>query len=443
MPELLYGWGRTAPTTATVVPGEALGEVLAARPSRGVLARGLGRAYGDAAQNAGGTVVAMTSAPSPPPSVDAGGVVTASASTSFEELLRFLVPRGWFVPVTPGTRHVTVGGAVAADVHGKNHPAAGSWMNHVVAVDVAGPDGTVRTLTPDADPDAFWATGGGMGLTGVVTRCRFRAVAIETSRMVVDTARLPDLDAVLATMAASTSRYGVAWLDASATGPALGRGVVTTGDHAPHHAVNRAGSDDVLAYRSRPPVPAPALGLVGRRSVAALNGLRYRRAPIRRTGQVQTIDSFFYPLDAIAGWNRLYGRRGLIQWQCAVPTGAELVLDAVLERLRRGGASSFVTVLKRFGAGNAGPLSFPIAGWTLAVDLPAAPELAPVLDALDRLVAGAGGRIYLAKDARLAPELLETMYPRLAEWRAVRERLDPGGALQSDLGRRLGLVALR
>jgi decaprenylphospho-beta-D-ribofuranose 2-oxidase len=225
---LLTGWGRTSPTAATVVPASSLGATLAVPPERGVLARGLGRAYGDAAQNAGGTVVDMTAPAPAEPVLDAAtGVVTASGGTTFDQLLRFLVPRGWFVPVTPGTRHVTVGGAVAADVHGKNHVADGSWMDHVAAIDLALAGGDRRRLTPD--DDAFWATGGGLGLTGVVTACSFRAVPIETSRMLVNTVRLSDLDAVLDAMATSTARYQVAWLDGSARGGALGRGILHDG----------------------------------------------------------------------------------------------------------------------------------------------------------------------------------------------------------------------
>ncbi len=437
MPELLCGWGRTAPTAATVVDASVLDSVLVDPPARGVIARGGGRAYGDAAQNAGGSVIAMTAGSPVEPALDAAtGIVTATGATTIGELLRFLLPRGLFVPVTPGTSHVTVGGAVAADVHGKNHTADGSWMDHVTAIDLAVPGGEVHTLGPT--DDAFWATGGGMGLTGVVTSCSFRAVPVTTSRMLVDTTRAPDLEAVLAALATSTARYRVAWLDASASGAALGRGVVTVADHAPRSAI--AGDDDPLAYRPRAFGAVPPIAVVGRRSIPLLNELRYRAAPTRRTGAVHTIASFFHPLDAVAGWNRLYGRRGFVQWQCAVPDRAEASLATVLETLARAGAHSHVTVLKRFGAGNAGPLSFPTAGWTLAVDLPATPSLAPALDGLDRVVADAGGRIYLAKDARLDPVLVATMYPRLDEWRAVRDGLDPGGVLQSDLGRRLALL---
>jgi decaprenylphospho-beta-D-ribofuranose 2-oxidase len=209
------------------------------------------------------------------------------------------------------------------------------------------------------------------------------------------------------------------------------------------HASRSDSQRDPLAYAPRSLRRVPPVAAVGRRSINVQNELRYRAAPLRRVGEEQTISAFFHPLDAVSGWNRLYGRGGFVQWQCAVPDGTEAVVATVLTALQRAGAASYVTVLKRFGAGNAGPLSFPIAGWTLAVDLPAAPSLGPTLDALDGVVAEAGGRIYLAKDARLDPALVATMYPRLDEWRAVRDRLDPTGALQSDLGRRLALIGAR
>jgi decaprenylphospho-beta-D-ribofuranose 2-oxidase len=448
-PRILSGWGRTAPTAAARVvdvhDDADVKDALADPPPRGVIARGLGRSYGDAAQNAGGVVLDMVG-DAPPVVLDpVGGLVTASGGTSLDELMRELLPRGFFVPVTPGTRHVTVGGAVAADIHGKNHHVDGSWMDHVTSVTLALPGGEERVVGPEVDADAFWATAGGMGLTGVVTSCTFRTIPVETSRMVVDTTRLPDLDAALAAMADTDApfRYTVAWLDVLASGRSLGRSVLTCADHAPLDAVGgdpmAARAFNPRAIAATPPVVPP--GLLNRFSIRAFNELWFRRAPAHRTGELQSISAYFHPLDLVRDWNRLYGRRGFVQWQFVVPDDATTTLRTVIERLNRAGAASFLTVLKRFGPGNAGPLSFPAAGWTLALDIPAATGgLAEVLDGLDRLVVDAGGRIYLAKDSRVAPELVAAMYPRLAEWRAVRDRLDPRGDLQSDLGRRLGLV---
>jgi decaprenylphospho-beta-D-ribofuranose 2-oxidase len=446
---LLTGWGGTAPTAAArVVAVRDDADVkgaLADPPGRGVIARGLGRSYGDAAQNAGGVVLDMAASSSVIALDAATGLVTASGGTSLDALMRDLLPRRFFVPVTPGTRHVTVGGAVAADIHGKNHHVDGSWMNHVTSLTLALPGGEERVVSPTLGADVFWATAGGMGLTGVVTSCTFRAIPVETSRLVVDTTRLPNLDAVLAAMADTDTRYRytVAWLDVLASGRSLGRSVLTCGDHAPLDAVGgdpvAARAFDPKALVGAPPVVPP--GMLNRLSIRAFNELWFRRAPAHRTGEVQTIGAFFHPLDLVRDWNRLYGRRGFVQWQFVVPDDATATLRTILERLSAAGAASFLTVLKRFGPANPGPLSFPSPGWTLALDIPAGTTgLAEVLDGLDRLVVDAGGRIYLAKDSRVAPELVAAMYPRLHEWRSVRDAIDPHGDLQSDLGRRLGLV---
>jgi decaprenylphospho-beta-D-ribofuranose 2-oxidase len=448
-PTLLTGWGRTAPSAAVLVPAATDADVktaLTSPPPRGVLARGLGRAYGDAAQNGGGVVLDMT-AGEPLVSLDpATGLVTATGGTSLEHVIRTSLPQGWFVPVTPGTRYVTVGGAVAGDIHGKNHHVDGSWMRHVRSLTLGLPGGEERVVGPDQDADVFWATAGGMGLTGVVTSCTFRATAVETSRMMVDTTRLPDLDAVLAAMldADARYRYSVAWVDVLARGGSLGRSVLTAGDHAPLSALDSAiDADEARAFDPKTRVSVPPVvpnGVLNRLSLRAFNELWFRKTPARRTGELQTITQFFHPLDMVREWNRIYGRRGFVQWQCVLPDGSEGDLRTVLERLGAARAASFVTVLKRFGPGDPGPLSFPAPGWTLAVDIAATvPGLAVLLDGLDRVVADAGGRIYLAKDSRMAPELLPVMYPRLDEWRAIRDGLDPEGTLQSDLGRRLGL----
>jgi decaprenylphospho-beta-D-ribofuranose 2-oxidase len=452
-PRLLTGWGRTAPTAAARVIGAThdadVKDALADPPRRGVIPRGLGRSYGDAAQNAGGVVLDMAGGPAAISLDPATGLATASGGTSLDAVMRYLLPRGFFVPVTPGTRHVTVGGAVAADIHGKNHHVDGSWMDHVTSLTLALPGGEERVVGPTGtDADVFWATAGGMGLTGVVTSCTFHAIPVETSRIVVDTTRLPDLDAVLAAMADTDTRhrYTVAWLDVLATGRSLGRSVLTCGDHAPLAAVG-ADPESALSFNPKPVVGAPPVvppGLLNRVSIRAFNEFWFRRAAAKRTGEVQTISAFFHPLDLVRDWNRLYGRRGFVQWQFVVPDDATDVLRAIIERLIRAGAASFLTVLKRFGRANPGPISFPARGWTLALDIPSGTSgLAEALDGLDRVVADANGRIYLAKDSRLAPELLPAMYPRLEEWRAVRDRLDPHGDLQSDLGRRLGLVKRR
>ena len=442
----LTGWGRTAPTAAEVRPLADAPAVLAQPPRRGVLVRGLGRSYGDAAQNAGGTVLDSTGSDRVTVDVHAA-TVRVDAGVSIDALLRTIVPMGLFVPVTPGTRFVTIGGAIAADIHGKNHHRDGSIGGHVRSLTLATPGGTCEVR---AGEDLFWATTGGMGLTGAILDVEVQLIRIASPALVVDTDRSADLDGVLALMEEGDDRYrySVAWIDCLARGRHLGRSVLTRGDFAPA-ADGRPGDGrpgDGRAYDARVRVTAPPLfpsGVVNAWTMRAFNEAWYRKAPARRRGELQTIPQFFHPLDGVGGWNRLYGRRGFVQYQFVVPFGAENALRVAVERLSAAGAASALAVLKRFGPGSEGHLSFPAAGWTLALDLPVTPALGPLLDGLDEVVANAGGRVYLAKDSRLRPELVPVMYPRLGEWRAVRDRVDPRGVLASDLDRRLHLTGHR
>jgi decaprenylphospho-beta-D-ribofuranose 2-oxidase len=447
--ERLSGWGGTEPTWAEVaVPGsadEVAGLVKEAASGGGVIARGLGRSYNNAAQNEDGLVIS-TSRLDRVLSFDAeGGVVVCEAGVSLEELMVRFLPQGWFVPVTPGTRKVTVGGAIAADVHGKNHHVAGSFMRHVTSFDLLLATGEVRTVTPEGDGELFWATAGGMGLTGIVLRASVRLKAVETSRLVVDTVRTADVDATMAYLSENDKDfdYTVAWTDCLASGSSLGRSVITSGNFATIGDLRYRDRGQPLAFKGSALAGAPPVfpsGLINRRTVALLNDAWYRKAPRRRTGEIQTIGAFFHPLDGIRNWNRVYGPAGFRQYQFVVPFEAGDVVRRSLERISALRAPSFVTVLKRFGAGDPGPLSFPMSGWTLALDFPArTPWLSQLLGELDELVIGAGGRLYLAKDSRIPPSLMEPMYPRLAEFRRARAQVDPDGLFSSDLSRRLGL----
>ncbi|MFJ8788170.1 FAD-binding protein [Streptomyces sp. NPDC102462] len=442
------GWGRTAPTSARLVRPRTYEEAVAAvrgSGARGGIARGLGRAYGDAAQNAGGAVLDMTGLDRIH-AIDAdGGTVLCDAGVSLHRLMEVLLPLGWFVPVTPGTRQVTVGGAIGADIHGKNHHVSGSFSRHVLALELLTADGEIRAVgrgTP-----LFDATTGGMGLTGVILTATVRLLPVETSYMSVDTERATDLDDLMARLTATDHRYrySVAWIDLLARGAATGRAVLTRGDHAPLEAL-REGTRAwrrPLSFRPRQFPPAPACvpeGLLSRAGVGLFNEIWYRRAPRARTGELQRIPAFFHPLDGVPHWNRIYGRGGFVQYQFVVGHGHEDALHRIVRRISGRRFPSFLAVLKRFGEADPGWLSFPVPGWTLALDIPAnLPRLGAFLDELDEEVAAAGGRVYLAKDSRLRPDLLAPMYPRLADFRALRAELDPRGVFVSDLARRLDL----
>jgi len=446
---LLSGWGRTSPSAAvvhTAVDGDDAVKAASSPPPRGVIARGLGRSYNDAAQNAGGLVVDLTGHSHFLSFDPASGIVRAGAGVSIADLIEVCLPHGWFPPVTPGTRHVTVGGAIAADVHGKNHHGDGSLARFVDSITLWTPATGVIEVGPDAEPEIFWATTGGLGLTGIVLDATIRMRRVESSRMTVDIDRAADLDAVMALMTEGDDDYlySVAWIDCQAVGGSLGRSVLTRGRHALVSELEPGDRRTALAVSPVRAVPAPPWvpsGLVNRLTVGAFNELWFRKDPPRARGVVQDHGWFFYPLDLVSGWNRMYGTRGFVQYQCVVPFGAEDALRGAIERLTRSHAASFLAVLKRFGPGTPGPLSFPSAGWTLALDFAVGPRhLAGLLDELDVRVTEAGGRCYLAKDGRADPALVPVWYPRLAEWREVQRRLDPAGVLTSDLERRLDLL---
>jgi decaprenylphospho-beta-D-ribofuranose 2-oxidase len=439
--QVMTGFGRTGGSASAVIGMPSIGrlqELIAARPPAGLIARGSGLSYGDAALNRDGLVVTPVSTPAVELDTDRQ-TVTATASTTFAEILSHIVPAGFILPVLPATRHLTVGGAIAADVHGKNHRQAGSLSAWVERVELLDGTGEVRRFSLMSDLPGLRATVGGMGLTGVVLRATIRLRRIETSMVHVMSRRAADLDSALSMLEATTTQYSVAWIDAAAPGSSLGRGVVEEADHA--LGADLPGARNDLSYRQRRPrrVPATPVPLVTPLAARALGSLRFAAAARERSG-LAGLARFFHRLDAVQGWNQAVSPHGLVQYQFVVPLGAETVLTEVLTSLQRHRCAPVLGTLRRFGIGSGGPLSFPLAGWCLAVDMPAGQaQLGPLLTGLDLRVAEAGGRINLAKDARLGPYAFESMYRKLPDWQAVRARLDPRGVFQSDLGRRLGL----
>ena len=524
---LLCGWGRTAPTRARMLrprTAEEVAHVLAASPATrgGAIARGAARSYGDAAQNGGGTVIDATAlrgeiallekrgevalresdsssagmagphisawvagtAGGDGPAARAPALVRAGAGRTFAELLVWLAARGLTLPVVPGTRHLTVGGAIGSDVHGKNHSRDGSFARHVASFILCTPAEGPLLVSPERHPELFDATLGGMGLTGVVVEATLRLAPLRNPRAVADIDRLDTLELALAGVASEQSRrYTIAWVDLLGEGATFGRAVLTRSDEGPAMeaggreegrwrrwsrggvslggsgrargfadeksrgvvAVAEAGATPISLHpRLTVPRGFPG-GVLRPAAVRAFNALHWHSAPRRARGRTLSMGAQLFPLDALGEWSRLYGPAGMVQYQFAVPRGEEETLLRVVHLLRARRAPMYLAVLKGFGPGGrafekSGPLSFPLEGLTLAIDLPAgAPGLRRALDDADELVAGAGGRVYLAKDSRLRPATLAAMYPQLERFRELRGRVDPDGVLRSDMGRRLGL----
>jgi decaprenylphospho-beta-D-ribofuranose 2-oxidase len=440
-----------AVTQLAQVP-ELLGE--AAASGRGVIARGAGRSYGDAAQLAGGLVLDMRACDAVG-SIDAeAGLARVEAGITLGALLARLADRGLTLAVLPGTRHVTVAGAIASDIHGKTHHRDGAFARHVRAISLATPAGDVVELTAESGPDLFYATLGGMGLTGVVLEATLAVEPLRSLWVAVDTERSDGLNQTLDLLGgAEHHRYSVAWLDLLAGGARMGRAVITradalSGEHQMRGRRTRVGASrapDAASLARGPLLSVPRGwpgGLLREELVRSFNALRWRSAPRLEHGRPEALDKFLWPLDVLGEWSRLYGPRGMVQYQLVLPDGQEPVLERCVELLRERRIPTYLAVLKRFGPEHGGPLSFPLQGFTLALDLPAAaPGLRAALDELDRMVAACGGRVYLSKDARLSADALRAMYPRLEEFGTLRARIDPAGVMRSDLALRLGLCA--
>lgn len=453
-PIVITGWGRSPSSSSTRIdfgdtPERYRSETLARYistlpPSHRIIARGLGRSYGDASLCAGGRFVSPEDLSHSFDFDPTTRRLRVSAGVSLDEIMRRLIPSGYFVPVTPGTRYVTIGGAIAADIHGKNHHKDGSFAHHVTRMQLVTASGPQELKPAD---ELFWATAGGLGMTGIITEATIQMRRIPTSYMKVTTERTPDLEETIVRMSSKDEQfqYSVAWIDCLATGSSLGRSVITWADHAEVADLSRKQTGDPFGYSPRTRLTAPDIApswLLNRASIKIFNEAWYRKAPVHAE-TIETIPGYFHPLDGVAEWNRLYGKPGFLQYQFQIPFGTESVLRQIIERLSAARASSFLAVLKRFGPASPGLLSFPAPGWTLALDIPINdPRIASLLDGLDYLVAGASGRVYLAKDSRVAKDLIPVMYPGLNEWAEIAHGADPDYRFISDLGRRLELRKL-
>jgi decaprenylphospho-beta-D-ribofuranose 2-oxidase len=443
----ISGWGRYPVETCHLYRPEKRSEVaaaLAAGRQTSYIPRGLGRSYGDAALNKDGGVIWQVLLNRFLSFDSTSGELECESGVSLAEIIQYFLPRGWFLPVTPGTKFVTVGGAIAADIHGKNHHRDGSFSNFVRDLRLLVPSGDVLLCSPTQNPETFWATVGGMGLTGVIQSARLNLRRVDSAYVFVDYYRAANLEDVLTAMDVEDERYeySVAWIDGLATGDHMGRSVLMRGNHAPARELParvRQPLELKTGTQHRLLLDFPSVAL-NKLTVKTFNTVYYAVHHTARR-QVVNFERFFYPLDAIDRWNRMYGKRGFVQYQIALPqAGGREGLRIILDRVTRSGRASFLAVLKRFGSAGPGLLSFPLRGYTLALDIPAASGLVPFLHELDRMTLDYGGRIYLAKDALLRAEDFAAMYPQLESFRAIQRKLDPKRRLSSSMARRLRIV---
>lgn len=433
----LSGWGRAL--TAEVRawrPERAPGLEEAFRVERddGVIVYAGGRSYGDAPLNNGGDVI-MTERLDRIVSADwESGEVVCEPGVAIGDLMRVALRHKFIVPVSPGTGFATVGGGLANDVHGKNQHLHGSFGDHVRWFDLLLPSGETRRVTPDGDTELFNATVGGVGLTGVVPTMSIKLRRVKSNAVLMRERRARDLDEFLAMQEEARDKhtYVVGWIDAMARGRSLGRGIMESADDS-------QGESDVPAgRRKRMPVEMPGFAM-NRLSIGLFNALYYHRLPFGGGRERHVpVTQFLYPLDSIEDWNRLYGKRGFYQFQCVLPEAESPAgLRKLMEAISDAGTGSFLAVLKSMGRWGRGYLSFPMPGFTLALDFPAKSGVTELLDRLERITLDHGGRIYLAKDGAMKGESFAQMYPRLDEFRAVLDRIDPNRVMDSDMSRRL------
>lgn len=447
----LFGWGHHPVEPCALYRPDQLADVrriVHGAAERSLIARGNGRAYGDAALNAEAGVVAARRLDRLLAFDSATGLLHCEAGVTLPEIIDTFLPRGWFFPVTPGTKHISVGGAVAADVHGKNHHRDGSIGGFLRELTLLLADGERATCSPEVLPDLFWATVGGMGLTGIVLDAKIQLKPVTTAWVHGRTEKAQDLDATLERILEGDRQhaYAVAWIDCVTRGRSMGRSVLLRADEASRddlHAADRAHPLRISAPTSMAvPFRLPS-GLVNRLSTRVFNAGYY--AMHREGTRLVNYERYFYPLDALHDWNRLYGRRGALQYQIVVPIeSAQAGMTRVIERIVRARHASFLGVIKSMGEQGQGLMSFPRPGLTLSLDFPyTGPGVVELLNELDEIVLAHGGRVYLAKDACLRAEHVPSMYPNLARFLEIKAKYDPDQRFASSLSRRLGLTDSR
>lgn len=421
----------------------ALRACLSEASKDGLLARGLGRSYGDAALSSSSRIL-LTGKLNRMLAFDSQtGVLCCEPGVSFAEIINTFLPRGWFPPVTPGTKYVTMGGALASDIHGKNHHRDGSFVNFVRSFTLLTADKESLACSREENSELFWATAGGMGLTGFISELVISLRPVASQYLLVKKIKCSSLAETFRMIEESEQDYpySVSWIDCLSAGQSLGRSILILGRHATG-SETKSEMNGLVLQEPKQSLKVPAdmpSWILNRYSIGAFNALYYHLSAGDGEEKVSHYDPFFYPLDSLSDWNRMYGKAGFIQYQCVLPlSSSKAGMEEILNLSSKRGRSSFLAVLKKFGAGH-GLLSFPIAGYTLALDMPVKPGLFEFTQELDRLVMKHGGRVYLAKDACLTPESFRSMYPDLAKWTALKKSVDPGLRFSSALAERLKL----
>ena len=405
------------------------------------IARGNGRCYGDGSL---ATKTISTLKYDKVLSFDVyKGIFECESGLTLDHVLEITVPKGWFLPVTPGTKFITVGGAVASDVHGKNHHVDGAFSQHILEMDIVLGGGETITCSATQSPDLFHATCGGMGLTGVITRVKFDLKKIETAYIKQKQIKAENLEDIIRLFEEYKDyTYSVAWIDCLKKGASFGRSILILGEHAKLDDLNEHQKKAPLALPRKKQIPFPVnlpSWVLNSFTVKAFNFLYYGKNFKKVIDNIVQYEPFFYPLDAIANWNRGYGKKGFIQYQFVIPLNAKDGLVEILQKISAEGLGSFLAVLKVFGKQES-LISFPMEGYTLALDFPVRKGLFEFLDELDKIVLKHNGRLYMSKDARMKPEILEAGYPRLLEFKSIVEKYNPDGKIHSIQSDRLLLT---
>jgi decaprenylphospho-beta-D-ribofuranose 2-oxidase len=442
--ETLSGWGNIPKSTSKVSYARDVRGMTKVLGIDSILSRGLGRSYADQATNQNHVVMKMEHMNHFLGFDEAKGILTCEAGVSLEDIINHFAPRGWFPMITPGTKYITIGGAIANDVHGKAHHADGSFVNCVYEFTILLANGQVLRCSRDENPDLFWANFGGLGLLGIILTAVIQLRKIETTYFRQKAFAGKNLDEMLQAIHDSEKEYSssVAWIDPMAKGKNLGRGVLTMGNHARLEDLPEKLRSNPLKLGKKPKITVPFYlpgFILNPFTVSILDVALYwmqKSAP-----SISHYDKFFYPLDMINEWNRGYGKRGFIQYQFVIPmeNGRENIRK-ILTEITESNCVPFLNVLKKFGKGQGGLLSFPFEGYTFAIDFPVTPQLKPFTQKLDAMILDMGGRIYLGKDAYLDEATFKAMYPQHVEWLSIKKKYDPNNMFSSDLARRIGLV---